>query len=77
MIAPGQLSRFQALKQKALRAVALVMGAALMLLVAAFIEAFWSSSSAAREVKYAVAGVLWLVVILYLTLAGRGRHGPE
>jgi uncharacterized membrane protein SpoIIM required for sporulation len=77
VIAPGQLPRVQALKQSALRAVALVMGAAFMLLLAAFIEAFWSSSPAAREVKYTMAGVLWLVVILYLTFAGRGRHGPE
>jgi uncharacterized membrane protein SpoIIM required for sporulation len=77
VIAPGQLSRFEALRQRALGAVALVMGAAFMLLVAAFIEAFWSSNSAAMEVKYAVAGVLWLVVILYLTLAGRARHELE
>ncbi len=77
LLAPGQLSRLQALKNKALEAVALVMGAALMLVVAAFIEAFWSSSGAANEVKYSVAAVLWLFVILYLTLAGRSPRGSR
>ena len=77
LIAPGQLSRFQALKKKALEAVALVMGAALMLVVAAFIEAFWSASGAASEIKYSVAAVLWLIVIVYLTLAGRSPGGSR
>jgi uncharacterized membrane protein SpoIIM required for sporulation len=75
VIAPGQLSRFQALKARAAECVALVMGAALMLVVAAFIEAFWSSSGAPNEVKYAVGVLLWLFVVVYLALAGRGRYG--
>lgn len=71
IIAPGQLTRFDALKKNAAQAVILVMGAALMLVVAAFIEAFWSSSGIAIHIKYSVAAVLWLVVVLYLSLAGR------
>jgi len=77
VIAPGQLSRLQALRQRASQAVALVMGAALMLLVAAFLEAFWSSSGMPAPVKYAVAGLLWVLVLLYLALAGRGRRGSS
>ncbi|MCP3662223.1 MAG: stage II sporulation protein M [Gammaproteobacteria bacterium] len=76
VVAPGQLSRLEALKRKAREALSLVMGAALMLLVAAFIEAFWSSSGMPNGVKFSVAGGLWLFVILYLGLAGRERHGP-
>jgi len=74
ILMPGRRSRGDALKAAALEAVTLVMGAGLLLLGAAFIEAFWSSNRAvAHEVKYSVAAVLWLVLILYLTLAGRGR----
>lgn len=74
ILMPGRRSRGDALKAAALEAVTLVMGAGLLLLGAAFIEAFWSSNRAvAHEVKYTVAAVLWLVLILYLTLAGRGR----
>ena len=75
LIAPGQLTRLQALKRRALEALQLVMGAALMLLLAAFIEAFWSSANVAIMLKYSVASMLWLLVALYLGLAGRGLRG--
>ncbi|MEE9358037.1 hypothetical protein [Candidatus Vondammii sp. HM_W22] len=50
---------------------------ALMLVAAAFIEAFWSSSGAAISIKYSVAGMLWLLVILYLGFAGTGFRGSR
>ncbi|WP_428608014.1 stage II sporulation protein M [Sedimenticola sp.] len=75
LVAPAPLSRLVALKQRAREALPLVMGAAFMLLIAAFIEAFWSSSTVAIQIKYGVAGLLWLLVLLYLGLAGRGAHG--
>jgi uncharacterized membrane protein SpoIIM required for sporulation len=71
VVAPGQEGRLVSLKANALEALQLVMGAALMLVVAAFIEAFWSSSSFAPQVKYTVAALLWLIVILYLGFMGR------
>jgi len=75
LIAPGQLTRLEALKLGAREALPLVMGAAFMLLIAAFIEAFWSSSPVAGEIKYGVAGLFWILVLLYLGLAGRKAHG--
>ena len=75
LLAPGQETRLQALKRRALDALPLVMGAALMLLVAAFIEAFWSSSVLPPATKYVVAALLWSFVILYLSFMGRGAHG--
>ncbi|AKH20561.1 stage II sporulation protein M [Sedimenticola thiotaurini] len=75
LIAPGRLPRLAALKQRARVALPLVMGAAFMLLIAAFVEAFWSSSSLSAPIKYAVAGLFWMLVLLYLGLAGRKRHG--
>jgi uncharacterized membrane protein SpoIIM required for sporulation len=77
VVAPGQEGRLEALKQNALEALQLVMGAALMLVAAAFIEAFWSSSSHAPNVKYSVSALLWLMVILYLGFMGRSFRGSR
>ena len=72
IIAPGRYSRSDALKLAGKESIELVLGAALMLVVAAFIEAFWSPSTwTSITVKYIVAGFFWLTVILYLSLAGK------
>ena len=42
LLAPGRLPRGEALRLAAIRAVRLLGGAALFLLIAAFIEAYWS-----------------------------------
>lgn len=74
LIMPGQLSRRWALVQGAKEAIPLVYGVILFLLIAAFIEAFWSPAAVvANSIKYAVGAGLWLFVLLYLTLAGRAR----
>ncbi len=74
IIAPGRYSRGEALKRAALEAVVLVMGAAVMLLGAAFIEAFWSSNRAIdSSIKYSVAALLWLLLALYLLFAGKSH----
>ncbi len=74
LIMPGPLSRRQALLQNAKQAIPLVYGVILFLLIAAFIEAFWSPASTIPDtVKYWVGGGLWLFVALYLLLAGRER----
>lgn len=77
VLAPGQRTRTLALKQQAREALQLVLGAVLMLLVAAFIEAFWSSSSVAIQLKYALAALIWSLVILYLAGMGRTPHGSR
>jgi uncharacterized membrane protein SpoIIM required for sporulation len=51
----------------------LVVGAALMLLIAAVIEGFWSPSGVRDHVKWGAAIAAYLLVISYLTLAGRSR----
>ena len=51
----------------------LCLGVAAMLLVAAFIEAFWSSIAAVPAWgKYSVAAVLWTLVFVWLWRGGRG-----
>ncbi|MCH8141552.1 MAG: hypothetical protein IH908_08145 [Proteobacteria bacterium] len=59
---------------RARSAVEILMGAGFMLLIAAFIEAFWSSSSfVVAWVKYVVGITLWMVVLGYLIFSGRRR----
>jgi len=77
IISPGQQTRIQALKSRANEAIKLVMGAALMLLIAAFIEAFWSSSGLSNAIKYSAAAIFWTLVIVYFLLVGRGSRGPR
>ncbi len=75
LLAPGRLRRGEALRQAAERGVRLVAGATLMLLIAAFIEAYWSSMTyGPAGVKYAIGALLWLLVALYFLFAGRNRH---
>lgn len=74
LLAPGALPRSRALIERAREAVPLVVGAMWMLVAAAFIEAFWSSSMAVpAAMKYAVGGALWLTVAAYFLFMGRGR----
>ncbi|MBK1723288.1 stage II sporulation protein M [Thiocystis violacea] len=75
LLAPGNRSRLAALRANARDAIVLVGGAGIMLLLAAIVEAFWSSGTAPGAVKYGVGLAGWVLVALYLTLAGRGRHG--
>jgi uncharacterized membrane protein SpoIIM required for sporulation len=63
--------RFDSLRARARDIVQLVLGAALMLIVAAFIEGFWSPSAIPAPIKLSVAGGLYLLVAAYLALAGR------
>lgn len=77
-LAPGRLTRLQALRHGARDAVLVVYGAAAMLVIAAAIEAFWSSARwIAPNVKYGVAAACWLLVIGYLAWQGRPAEGPR
>lgn len=73
---PGRRSRSRALAETAKATLPLVYGFAGMLLIAAALEAFWSSSSAVPStVKITVGCALWVGVTAYFALAGRSR-GP-
>ena len=76
-IAPGRRTRLESLRHAARHAVVLMYGVIALLLVAAAIEAFWSSARwIAPEVKYGVGIACWLMVFAYLGLQGRPRSGP-
>jgi len=75
VLAPGRLSRGQALVAAGRRATGMVYGIAGMLTIAAFLEAFWSPSAVVpAPVKLIVGGILWLYVLFYFLFAGRS-HG--
>lgn len=74
VIAPGALSRRAALVAAARPAVRIMYGAALLFLVAAFVEAFWSPiTEVPFAVKLAVGIAFWLLLLAYFSLAGRAR----
>lgn len=72
LIAPGRLTRRAALMRATKEAVLLLYGATAMLVVAAAVEAFWSSAAwIPPVVKHPVAAICWAAVLRYLTLQGR------
>ena len=72
LLAPGNRSRAEALRLHAKVAIQLVYGVIVMLLIAAFIEAFWSSNNIfSPAVKYGVGVVLWVCVAVYFIWGGR------
>ncbi|MBJ2206362.1 stage II sporulation protein M [Pseudomonas carnis] len=78
LVAPGRLARSEALRLAARKSVRMLCGVMVFLLIAAFIEAYWSSTPRIEPwIKYAVGAALWLLVAAYLTLAGRSRHAPD
>ena len=74
LISPGGRSRKAALAQEGRIAVRVMYGAALMFLIAAFIEGFWSPlTSIPSATKYAVGIGAWVAVFGYFLLGGRNR----
>ncbi len=77
MIHPGQKSWLAALRDAGRDSAIIIYGTTLMLLIAAFIEAFWSSSaSMPAMVKYTVGLTLWVLVLSYFIFSGR-RYGSR
>lgn len=74
-LAPGRKKRWHAIRDRARDALPLVYGGGGMLVLAAFVEAFWSSTTwPPVSFKFAVGGLLWVLTILYFWLLG--RHEP-
>ena len=72
LLAPGRLTRVQSLIGASRESVVIVYGLTAMLIIAAVIEAFWSSAAwLPHSVKYGVAALCWTAVLAYFTLQGR------
>lgn len=72
LLRPGKLSRMAALQYAAAAALPLIVGAFVMLVIAAGLEAFWSPRDFPVAVKYSVGAVLW-VWVLYRLARGTRR----
>ncbi len=75
IIAPGDLTRGQALKKKGVEAAKIVIGCAVFLVFAGIIEGFLSPSDVPPLVKIATGVGTGLAMYSYLTFAGRGVEG--
>lgn len=73
LIAPGRRSRGRALVEAGILGAKLVFGVFVLLLFAAFVEAFWSSIGwMPNLVKLGVGALLWVAILLWLWRGGRG-----
>ena len=76
LVAPGPRSRLASLQRAARESMTIVWGVFAMLVVAAVVEAFWSSKgNIAAEIKLVVGAGCWILVLAYLLFAGRSRAG--
>jgi uncharacterized membrane protein SpoIIM required for sporulation len=72
LVAPGRLRRRAALIVATREVSVIIYGVVGLLVIAAAIEAFWSSNRwLPHVVKYGVAAACWAAVLGYLTLQGR------
>ncbi|MDR2871650.1 MAG: stage II sporulation protein M [Xanthomonadaceae bacterium] len=75
LMVPGRRRRIDALIEAGSIGAKLCLGASVMFLIAAFIEAFWSSiGSMPAWIKFTVSGLLWTLVLAWLW---RGGHGGQ
>ncbi len=72
VVAPGRFRRGEALRRAAPICVQLILGVGAMLIGAAFLEAFWSSTAGITQTAKIVIGCgAWIAVAAYLTFGGR------
>lgn len=75
IVSPGARRRRDALRAAGPEALRFALGAGALLVLAAFLEAFWSGGAdVAPPVKLAVGSACWIAVASYLWLGG--RSGP-
>ena len=77
MILPGDLSRADALKTRGMEAVRLMMGVAVLLVVAAIIEGFISPAPINPRIKFGIGALTGLALYSYLLFAGREATEEE
>jgi uncharacterized membrane protein SpoIIM required for sporulation len=75
LLMPGDLSRSDALKSRGKDAIRLMMGVAVLLVVAGLIEGFISPAPINPKIKFSIAALTGLALYAYLLLAGRDQQG--
>ncbi len=74
LIMPGRKSRARALIDNGKIAVKMMYGIVAMSVIAAFLEAFWSSTVMPVMIKYVVGAILWALVAAYFFFLGRDKR---
>ncbi|MFT6179583.1 MAG: putative membrane protein SpoIIM required for sporulation [Akkermansiaceae bacterium] len=75
LLAPGQLSRGDALTKAGRDGLPLLIGGALMTAMAAVVEGFWSAQPIPVDLKYTVGIAFWVLHLLYFAFVGRRFYG--
>jgi uncharacterized membrane protein SpoIIM required for sporulation len=75
MIMPGNLTRADALRTRGMEAVRLMLGVALLLVVAGTIEGFISPAPIDPRIKYSIAAITGLAMYAYLLFVGHDTEG--
>ena len=73
LLMPGDLSRADALKSRGKEAIKLMMGVAVLLVIAATIEGFISPAPIPATIKFSIAAITGLALYSYLLLAGKSE----
>lgn len=75
LIHPGRLSRRHAVFATSQRIFPVIVGAALLTVLAAFFEAFWSANAnISTNTKFVVGTICWVSVISFFLFAGRTKR---
>lgn len=77
MIMPGDLTRSDALRTRGMEAVRLMIGVALLLVVAGTIEGFVSPAAIDPRIKYSIAALTGLALYSYLLFVGHDAAPAE
>lgn len=75
ILAPGQLSRAEALTRAGRDGLPLLIGGVFMTVLAALVEGFWSAQPIDASIKYTVGISFWILHLLYFIFVGRGYCG--
>jgi uncharacterized membrane protein SpoIIM required for sporulation len=77
LIMPGDLSRADALKTRGKDAIRLMMGVAVLLVLAGVIEGFISPAPIDPRIKFSIAAITGIALYAYLLLTGREDETAE
>jgi uncharacterized membrane protein SpoIIM required for sporulation len=77
ILMPGDLTRADALRTRGMEAVRLMIGVALLLVVAGIIEGFVSPAPIDPRIKYSVAAITGVALYAYLLFVGHDRQEQE
>jgi uncharacterized membrane protein SpoIIM required for sporulation len=77
ILIPGDLTRADALRTRGMEAVRLMIGVALLLVVAGIIEGFVSPAPIDPRIKYSVAAITGVALYAYLLFVGHDRQEQE